>query len=268
MTKSPFLSLVIPAFHAERVIRGTIDSVQEHAARRKWEIEIVVGFSRGRDATREVLELARRDYENVSVVDTPQHGKGAAIRAAMAAASGRIRCFIDADNAAPFEQIDRALPLLDKYDMVIGSRYVAGGSAGDRSLPRVLLSRGGNLLFQLVLGLRFADTRAPLKVYRSETADRLFPALRLNGFGFDTELLFLAQRLGYRIVEFPVRWESGDESTVRVPRDAIRSLVELFQIRWHWWRGSYREALHEASSEAARRTALVASVGQGGRERH
>ncbi len=242
MKREPLLSVVIPVFEGERVIRGTIEAVQAHAATRGWPIEIVVGFSRGRDATREVLEQARRDHPNLTVVDTTaQFGKGGAVRGAMACTSGRMRCFIDADNAASFDQIDRALELIEHHDVAIGSRYIEGGSAGRRSLGRVVLSRGGNLLMRLVLGVRSTDTRAPLKVYRGDVADRLFPLLRLNGFGFDTEFLFLAGKLGYRVIEFPVRWDSGGSTSVKIPRDAARSIVELFQILWYWRSGAYEK---------------------------
>jgi dolichyl-phosphate beta-glucosyltransferase len=250
----PFVSVVIPVFQGERVIRSTIDAVQEHAARRGWPIEIVVGLTRGRDRTADVLAAARADYDNVRVVDTTERGgKGGAVQAAMAETRGTVRCFIDADNGASFDQIDAALPLLDEYDIVIGSRYIPGGSAGKRTWSRHLLSRGGSLLIRLLLGLRFADTRAPLKVYRGDVAERLFPAMRLQGFGFDSELLFLAQKVGYRIREFPVRWASGGESTVHVPRDAVRSLLELVQVRWHWLRGTYSRRLTPAPSHARSR---------------
>lgn len=240
----PFLSVVIPVFEGERVIRRTIDAVEEHAARRGWSIEIVVGFSRGRDQTTEILRQACADYENLTVVDTTaHHGKGGAVKGAMARTRGKVRCFIDADNGASFDQIDAALELLDGDDIAIGSRYIPRGSAGKRTISRTILSRGGNLLIRLLLGLRYSDTRAPLKVYRGAVADRLFPALRLSGFGFDSELLFLAEKLGYRIVEFPVRWESGGETTVRVRRDAVRSIAELLQVRWFWWRGRYLRPL-------------------------
>lgn len=243
----PLLSVVIPVYEGASVIRGTIDAVQAHAAQRGWAIEIVVGFSRGGDRTEDELHRACADFDNVKVVDTTaDFGKGGAVREAMRHANGAIRCFIDADNGVSFDQIDTALELLERYDLVVASRYMAGGSAGTRSLARTVLSRGGNLLFRLVLGLRFADTRAPLKVFRGDVADRLFSALRLNGFGFDTELLFLAGRLGYRIVEFPVRWESGNESKVNVPIDAVRSIMELGQIRVNWARGSYRAKLASA----------------------
>jgi dolichyl-phosphate beta-glucosyltransferase len=104
---------------------------------------------------------------------------------------------------------------------------------------------------RIVLGLRFTDTRAPLKVYRAHVADRVFPALRLNGFGFDSEFLFLAERLGYQIAEFPVRYESGDDTTVKIPRDALKSIIELLQIRWNWLKGSYVLALREELGDKA-----------------
>lgn len=253
MSERPFLSVVIPVFEGESVIRPTIDAVQEHARSRGWSVEIVVGYSRGSDRTHEVLEQARAAYGNVFVVDTTDaFGKGGAVREAMRRANGALRCFIDADNGASFDQIDTAIELVEGAAIVIGSRYTSGGSAGRRSLPRTLLSRGGNLLFRLLLGLRFADTRAPLKLYRGDVAARLFPALRLNGFGFDTELLFLAEKLGYRVVEFPVRWEAGPETTIRVPRDAVRSIAEIAQVRWNWLRGTYRTSLSDGAAPPAR----------------
>ena len=75
---------------------------------------------------------------------------------------------------------------------------------------------------------------------RGEVADALFPMLELGGFGFDTELLFLAKRRGFSVCEYPVSWDPGDESTVNFRRDAIVSIIELFQVRWYWLTGRYR----------------------------
>lgn len=257
MSDDPFLSVVIPVFEGEHVVRATIEAVQAHAALRGWPIEIVVGYARGNDRTGEILDEACSDFDNVSMVDTTDHfGKGGAVRGAMARTRGSVRCFIDADSGVSFDQVDRALELIADYDIVIGSRYVPGGSPGRRSLGRIMLSRGGNLLMRTFLRLPFADTRAPLKVYRGDVADRLFPMLRLDGFGFDTELLFLARKLDLRVLEFPVRWESGDETTVRIHLDAVRSLLELLEIKWQWVRGGYDvHASHEKRSDPSRPTA-------------
>jgi dolichyl-phosphate beta-glucosyltransferase len=254
VSRAPDISVVVPVFEGEHVIRETIDAVESYAVRKGWEIEVVIGFSEGRDRTGEILEQALTEYDNIAVVDTTAaHGKGGAVQGAMALTRGKVRCFIDADSGVSFDQIDAGLDLLDEYDIAIGSRYRQGGSAGRRTLPRRILSRGGNLLIRLILGLRFTDTRAPLKVYRGAVADHLFPALRLQGFGFDSELLFLAERLGYRTVEFPVRWESGGQSTVSVPRDAVSSILELLQVRWHWLRGTYAPRLEAPPTRPAER---------------
>jgi dolichyl-phosphate beta-glucosyltransferase len=238
----PFLSVVVPVYRGENVIGPTIEAVERHASRRRWEIEVIVAATGSGDRTREIVREAVAAYGNVVLLDaTAQFGKGGAVKAGMAVARGEICCFIDADNAVSFDQIDRALPLLGRYDIVIGSRYVPGGDPGRRSVARTVVSRGGNVLMQLVLGLPYADTRAPLKVFRRDAAKRLFGACRLLGFGFDSEVLFLAGRFGYTVNELPVRWNPFEESTVDIRVEVVRSLFELLQIRWNWLRGRYRE---------------------------
>jgi dolichyl-phosphate beta-glucosyltransferase len=240
----PFVSVVIPVFRGEGVIRQTIDAIEEHVAKRAWSAEIIVAVSGGGgDRTETVVEQSAADYSNVVVVDTTAHfGKGGAIKEGMAMARGEICCFVDADNGAPFEQIDHALALLDGHNIVVGSRYMSGGDPGKRTLSRTVLSRGGNFLMKVLLGLDYADTRAPLKVFRAPAAKRLFRLSRLRGFGFDTEILFLADRLGYTVCEMPVKWRASGDSAVDVPKDAIKSILELFQIRWYWLRGRYQDA--------------------------
>jgi dolichyl-phosphate beta-glucosyltransferase len=238
----PFLSVVVPVYRGENVIGPTIEAVEGHASRRGWEIEVIVAAAGSGDRTPEIVREAVAAYGNVVLLDaTSQFGKGGAVKAGMAVARGEICCFIDADNGVSFDQIDRALPLLDRYDIVIGSRYVTGGDPGRRSVARTVVSRGGNLLMQLVLGLPYADTRAPLKIFRRDVAKRLFGASRLPGFGFDSEILFLAGRFGCTVHELPVRWDPFEESTVHIRVEVIRSLLELLQIRWNWLRGRYHD---------------------------
>jgi len=236
----PFLSVVIPVYRGEKVISSTIEAIERHASERQWEIEIILATSEGGDRTLELGREAVARYDNVHLLDTTaQFGKGGAVKAGMMAARGDVCAFIDADNAAPFEQIEKGLPLLGRYDIVIGSRYVPGGDPGRRRLSRTVVSRAGNLAIKLVLGLPYADTRAPLKIFRGEVAKRLFAASRLRGFGFDSEVLFLAKRFGYSVAELPVSWQPFEESTVNVRVEVFRSVAELIQVRWNWLRGRY-----------------------------
>jgi dolichyl-phosphate beta-glucosyltransferase len=238
--EKPFLSVVVPVYRGESVIGSTIEAVQRHAHEHAWDIEIILAASEGGDRTLVLARAAAVTHDNVVFLDTTaQFGKGGAVKAGMMAARGQVCAFIDADNAVSFDQIAQALPLLDRCDIVIGSRYVPGGDPGQRKLSSTLVSRGGNLLMKVVLGLPYADTRAPLKVFRSDVAKRLFAVSRLRGFGFDSEVLFLANRFGYSVYELPVRWQPFEESTVNVRTEVVRSLAELIEIRWSWARGRY-----------------------------
>jgi len=240
VTKGPYLSVVISAYGSARFIQSTLEAVSHHLDERGWECEVLPVVDRNELVAVLIGDFAGKHPEVRPILIDYPPGKGGAIQRGMAEARGEHRCFIDADNGVSFEQIDGAFRLIDRYDIVIGSRYMEGGRHGKRALSKTIMSRGGNLLFRLILGLDYTDTRAPMKLYRGSVADALFPKLRLTGFGFDTELLFLAKRLGFTVREYPVNWEPGDESTVNFRRDAIVSILELFQVRWYWLLKRYR----------------------------
>ena len=240
MSETPSLSVVVSAYGSASVIASTLEAVVDHLRERGRQGEVLPVVDRNDPVAAIVGDVAARYPEVRPVwIDFPR-GKGEAIQYGMAEARAELRCFIDADNGVSFEQIDGALELSDRYDIVIGSRYMEGGQHGKRALSKTIMSRGGNLLFKLILGLDYTDTRAPMKLYRGRAAEDLFPRLRLTGFGFDTELLFLAKRFGYSVREYPVSWEPGAESTVSFRRDAIVSILELFRVRWYWLTGRYR----------------------------
>lgn len=240
MSKGPHLSVVISAYGSAKFIRSTLEAVSRHLDEKGWEVEVLPVVDRNDPVAALIDDFAKKHREVRPILIDYTPGKGGAIQLGMAEARGEYRCFIDADNGVSFEQIDGAFRLIDRYDIVIGSRYMEGGRHGKRALSKTIMSRGGNLLFRLILGLDYTDTRAPMKLYRGEVAADLFPRLQLPGFGFDTELLFIAKRLGYSVREYPVTWEPGDETTVNFRRDAILSILELFQVRWYWLTGRYR----------------------------
>jgi glycosyltransferase involved in cell wall biosynthesis len=240
MSKDPYLSVIISAYGSANFIWSTLEAVTGHLAERGWDAEVLPVVDRNDLVVVLVDDFASKHPVVRPVLIDHAAGKGRAIQQGMAKARGEYRCFIDADNGVSFEQIDGAFELIDRYDIVIGSRYREGGVHGKRALSKTIMSRGGNLLFRLILGLDYTDTRAPMKLYRGSVADALFPKLRLTGFGFDTELLFLAKRRGFTVREYPVTWDPGVESTANFRRDAIVSILELFQVRWYWLTGRYR----------------------------
>lgn len=236
-----YLSVAIAGWKAADFINATIEAIEAFEKKQGYGVEIVIVCMQAGDNTYELVQEKMKTNSNVKAIVLPDRvGKGKAIQLAMAEATGRYRCFIDADMGVSIDQVEGALALIDKYDVVIGSRYMKGGEHSRRSLARTIVSRGGNMMFWLVLGLHYTDTRAPMKLYRAEVAKMLFPKLQLPGFGFDTELLFLARKFGYSVAEYPVHWEATEESTVDIKDDAIRSILELFQVRWYWLRGYYK----------------------------
>lgn len=242
------LSVIIPARDEERRLPLSLEAVATHLSVLECECEVIVVDAGSKDATAAVAASYRDRIPNlrvISVADTgSRNNKGLAVRTGMLAASGEIRCFVDSDNGAPFDQIDALLPLLGEYDVVIGSRYVPGGDPGRRSVPRRIVSRGGNLVFRLLLGIRQQDTHCPLKLYSAEAARMLFGLSRIDGLGFDVEVLAIAAANGLRVAEVPVHWNDVEGSTVRM-RTVLEAFAEVARIRRGFRDGVYS---HEAPS--------------------
>lgn len=168
-------------------------------------------------------------------------GKGAAVRTAALASRGKWFLFMDADNATPFSQV-ACFEQAGEADVYVGSRAL------DRRrilihqpFYREWMGRVFNLMVQTVAVQGIWDTQCGFKMFSREAVQKIFPYQRLEGFGFDVELLFLAKQRRLRILEVPVAWKHSEDSKVHPLRDAGRMALDLFRIRWFAWRGCYRE---------------------------
>ena len=149
-------------------------------------------------------------------------------------AAGKFVLFTDADLSSPIEEVDKLFAALESAgaDAAIGSRAIRRELIGVReSILRDYSGRCYNLLVRLFTGLRIHDTQCGFKLFRMEIARRAFELQRVEGFGFDPELLFLMARLGGKIVEVPVRWNHDPATKVRFPRDPIRMFADLISLR-------------------------------------
>jgi len=120
-----------------------------------------------------------------------------------------------------------------------------------QSLHRQLFGRIFNLALRLALGLRFKDTQCGFKAFNRRAVDSIFPLQRIEGWGFDPELLFLAEKRGLKVVEVPVRWAHEAGGSIHPVRDGLRMLLEVLKIRWYWTMGKYsnrRSSPFEATS--------------------
>ncbi len=241
MNPLPELSIVIPAYNEERRLRETLRRIRAYLEARQPNAEVIIVDDGSRDATPAIVEAQRAAFPGLRLVSNGRNrGKGYSVRHGVLEARGRIVLFTDADLSAPIEEADKLLAVLEGYDVAIGSRAV------DRSLIEIHQSRlrelAGiifNWLVRLFTGVGFVDTQCGFKAFVREPTRILFEQQRIEGFGFDPEILFLAKRHGLRAVEIPVRWAHDPATKVHMVRDGLRMLADLFRIRWNWLLGRY-----------------------------
>ena len=242
---SPELSIVIPAHNEAGRILPYLRHIIDYCERQGRSYELLVVDDGSTDGTSFVVERLARVHSTVQVLRLPIcQGKGAAVRYGMQSAVGCLQLFADADGATPIQELARLEKALAQgADMAIGSRALAARLPGFAVHARMYRSVFGSLFNAAVRqsGIRgISDTQCGFKLFRRVVAQELFGYASINGFGFDLELLYLAQQRGYRIAEVPVNWSDQPGSKVRVLRDGFAMLRELAVIRRNNRRGYYR----------------------------
>ena len=237
------LSIVVPAYNEALRITPTLERLHAFLSHQPLRYEIVVVDDGSRDTTCSVVtELMPRISYLRLVRQTPNRGKGAAVRAGMLAAQGQIRVMCDADGSMPAEMLPRLLaPIIEcRAQIAIGSRY-APGAHTDQKQPwyRVMWSRLCNKVIQrsLVPGVR--DTQCGFKAFTAEAARDLFSVARIDGWAFDLEVLALAKRRGFAVEEVGVEWADDGRSRVNPLKDMWKVVREALTIRKNLRRGVY-----------------------------
>lgn len=227
-------SVVIPAYDEAPRLPAYLREVMAFFDGRAEPYEVIVVDDGSRDATSERVRELQATHDRLRLITLPQNrGKGHAVSVGMLSARGAFRLFADADGATPMMELKRLEPALQAgADLVIGSRVLKDPAVSVQARPHRVWA--GWVFNRLVawLGLRgIADSQCGFKCFRGPAAEDLFRAIRTDGFGFDVELLLLAQRRGYRIVEVPVNWADQPGSKVKVWRDGPRMLWQIIRAR-------------------------------------
>jgi glycosyltransferase involved in cell wall biosynthesis len=239
----PHLSIVLPAHNEEERLPNSLNRIQAFLAAQPWASEVVVVENGSRDRTAEAAEAFARRHAHVRLLREALPGKGRAVRRGILAASGDYRFICDVDLSMPIEQVLRFLPPAQtEAAVVIASREAPGAVRYNEPAHRHWIGRGFNLLVRLLAVPGLQDTQCGFKCFRADAAEELFRLQVLNGWTFDVEVLFLARRRGYRIVEIPIPWTHVPGSRVRLVRDSVAMLADLVRIRWYAGRGRYGPA--------------------------
>jgi dolichyl-phosphate beta-glucosyltransferase len=236
----PFLSIVVPAYNEERRLPQTLPRIVEFLKAQDYPGEVIVVDDGSGDTTASVVEGIAAGAPMVKLIRNEHRGKGYAVKTGVMAAQGDHIFLCDADLSMPIEEVANFLPpALEEYDVAIGSREVEGARRYDEPGLRHLMGRVFNTLVRLLAVRGFQDTQAGFKCFAREAAREVFPYQTMDGWGFDVEILFIAQKRGYRIVEVPINWYYMTNSRVSPVGDSIRMFREILQVRMNDWRGLY-----------------------------
>ncbi len=234
------VDLVIPCYNEERVLAESVEKLRawcgEHLQAYRW--RIVIADNASTDGTLAVAErLAADDADGVRALHLDRKGRGRALKRAWLESSADAMCYMDVDLSTDLSDITPLLSgvLEEGFDLAYGSR-VAGASDVKRSLKREINSRGYITLIKLLFWTKFSDAQCGFKAITRDAVQKLLPQVRDSEWFFDTELLILAEKAGYRLKEVPVKWVEDPDSRVKFPRDIIRMARDLVRLRFR--RGS------------------------------
>jgi len=221
------ISVIIPAYNEEKSIIETLKSVQNYFIGKNFSYEIIIVNDGSTDKTANLIAT----LPEVKIFHFSSNlGKGAAVKKGMVEADGDLKIFMDADNSTNIKELDYFLPKISEgYQVIIASRAVKGSQVKPQVWFKALAGKIGNKLIQLLAVPGIKDTQCGFKLFTKE-ASEVFKKQTLNRWGFDFEILFLARRRNFKILEMPIRWVNNPGSRVK-GSDYFKTLVELIKIR-------------------------------------
>ncbi len=240
----PTYSIVVPAYNESARLGGSLEKILSYLAEQGWsaEVEVIVVNDGSSDDTAEIVLRLAKNNPALRLVENPgNRGKGYSVRNGMLQARGRVLIFSDADLSSPIEELPKLLKALnDGAEIAIGSRWLQAELQTQRQpLHRQLFGRVFNLLLRITLGLRFKDTQCGFKAFQQRAAQRIFPLQRIERWGFDPEILFLARKFGLSVQEVPVAWAHVGGTRIHPLPDGSRMFWEMLRIRWYDLTGKY-----------------------------
>jgi dolichyl-phosphate beta-glucosyltransferase len=240
-----YYSIIVPAYDEGQRIGASLERMAAYVRAAGWSAEIIVVNDGSRDNTAAIVNQFVRQNPIVRLLENPgNRGKGYTVRNGMMNATGQILVFTDADLSSPIEEAEKLFGVIERgeADIAIGSRYLQS-QLQTRKQPfyRRMLGRTFNLALRGILGLSYVDTQCGFKAFSRKAALTVFPAMKIEGWGFDPEILFLARRSGLGVAEVPVSWAHDHRSKINPLLDGARMFTELMRVRLNSISGKYGE---------------------------
>ncbi|MGN1059075.1 MAG: dolichyl-phosphate beta-glucosyltransferase, partial [Clostridia bacterium] len=233
------ISVIVPAYNEEKRITRTVQAIEQALLQQAEDFEIMVVNDGSRDGTVEVVKSLENGH--IRLLSYEQNrGKGGAVKYGVSHAEGDYIVFTDADLPYPPENIQKARDMLAQgYDLILGSR-VQKDNGQKYPWYRTAMSKGFGLFVQTVLHLKEKDTQCGFKAFRKEAAQKIFKRVSLTGWGFDVEMIFVAQKLGYKAGRLQVElFHDNEDSKIHVVKDTLAMIGEVFQVRRNNKKGMY-----------------------------
>jgi len=221
----------------------TLGEICRFLEKQNFSAEVLVIENGSQDHTFQIADEYARMQPHFRAIREVQRGKGRAIKRGMLEASGEYRFMCDADLSMPVEEINRFIPpLLADFDIAIGSREAPGAVRYHEPIYRHLGGRMVNLIIRRLALPGLQDTQCGFKCFRAAAAEDLFRSLTLDGWSFDIELLYVARKRGYRIVEVPIPWYFMADSKINLFQDTFQMVLDILKIRRNERAGLYRHS--------------------------
>lgn len=236
----PLLSIIVPAYNEAKRLPATLPQIIHFVDQQPYEIEVIVVNNNSKDETRAIAESFAERFSYIQVMDEPIQGKGAAVKTGLRSGKGEYLFIADADLSMPITEVGKFIsPDLDQYDIAIGSREAPGAVRYDEPEYRHIMGRVYNLIVRLFAVPGFQDTQAGFKCFRRNAAKLVTDRQTVNGWAFDVELLYIAQKHACNIVEIPIEWHYQPNSRINPIKDSYDMFLEVFKIRRKGAQGIY-----------------------------
>ncbi len=242
----PYISVVVPAYneHGKRglLLKKNITEIGKFFKEKNIAHEVIIVNDGSVDDTGEIAKTYANLFDELSVIDRKENrGKWFSVCEGLLKARGKFRMFTDADGATAIHEMEKFLPYMEKGEnIIIGSRGLEESKI-EKHQPKwkETLGRSGNILIQEMMGLQgIKDTQCGFKVFSEDAVKKIVPQIKSNRFGGDFEMLMLAKKMGFQILEVPIVWHDSGQSLVTT-KEYLNTFKELFQVRYRMMFGRY-----------------------------